>query len=175
MEDVSQLTSLPDDVNELKRLLRARDRIIAEHRRIITQHQSAITQHESTITQRESTITQHESTIGTLTRQRDEYYLEKLRLEIRLAKALKQAYGPRADRLADPGQLLLDFAGHLDALTTEAADLPAEAPDGETRQRRNTRRLRTRGRRDIAEPLRAIVWRGILAGGLHAQVSPVRA
>ena len=75
-----------------------------------------IAEHQNTITQREATITQHAATISTLTQQRDEYYLEKLRLEVRLAKALKQAYGPRADRLNDPGQLLPDFVGLLDAL-----------------------------------------------------------
>lgn len=75
MEDASFLASLPDDINELKRLLVARE----EQHRV--------------------TIAGHENTIATLTQQRDEYYIEKLRLEVRLAKALKQAYGPRADRV----------------------------------------------------------------------------
>jgi transposase len=121
MEDASPLTSLPDDIAELKRLLIAREHVIAEH----------------------------QQTIATLTQQRDEYYLEKLRLEVRLAKALKQAYGPRADRLRDPGQLLLDFGGRLDALPIEAGDLPAEPDEDASTQRRRSRRLRTRGRRDI--------------------------
>jgi transposase len=128
MEDASPHRSLPDDVNELKRLLVARDQVIAEHR---------------------STITQHEATISTLTQQRDEFYLEKLRLEVRLAKTLKQAYGPRADRLSDPGQLLLDFGQQLDALTIDADDLPAE--EGGDQPRSASRRLRTRGRRDISK------------------------
>jgi hypothetical protein len=89
MEDASLLASLPDDVNELKRLLLARE----EQHRV--------------------TIANHENTIATLTKQRDEYYVEKLRLEVRLAKALKQAYGPRADRVRDLGQLLLGFAAQV--------------------------------------------------------------
>jgi transposase len=128
MEDASPLTSLPDDIDELKRLLVAREEQLA---------------------QRDQVIAEHQNTIAMLTQQRDAYYLEKLRLEVRLAKALKQAYGPRADRLSDPGQLLLDFGGRLDALTIDAADLPAEPDEGVPRERTASRRLRTRGRRDI--------------------------
>jgi len=128
MEDASLLTSLPDDIDELKRLLVAR---------------------ESQLAQRDQVIAEHQNTIATLTQQRDAYYLEKLRLEVRLAKSLKQAYGPRADRLSTPGQLLLDFGGLLDALVTDAADLPAEPDEGVPRERAASRRLRTRGRRDI--------------------------
>jgi transposase len=142
MDDASPLTTLPDDVNELKRLLVARDHVIAEH-------QSTITQHEATITQRENTIAQHQQTIVTLTQERDAFHLEKLRLEVRLAKALKQAYGPRADRLSEPGQLLLDFGGLLDALPIDTNDLPVEPDEAESAQRPASRRLRTRGRRDI--------------------------
>ena len=120
MDDTPATTSRPDDPARLKALLVAREQLIA----------------------------QQQATIATLTTQRDEFYLEKLRLEVRLAKALKQAYGPRADRVSDPGQLLLDFAGRLDALPIDAADRPAETtePSGE---RRVSRRLRTRGRRDV--------------------------
>jgi transposase len=128
MEDASPLTSLPDDINELKHLLVAREEQLAR---------------------RDQVIAEHQNTIATLTQQRDAYYLEKLRLEVRLARALKQAYGPRADRVRDLGQLLLDFGGQLDALVIDAADLPAEADPGAPRQRTASRRLRTRGRRDI--------------------------
>ena len=64
-----------------------------------------------------------------------------------MAKALKQAYGPRADRLSDPGQLLLDFGDKLEALVIDTADLLAESDEGEPQKRRTSRRLRTRGRR----------------------------
>ncbi len=136
MEDTSLLASLPDDVNELKRLLLARE-----------------DQHRATVTRHEAIITEHQSTIATLTKQRDEYYIEKLRLEVRLAKALKQAYGPRADRVKDLGQLLLGFGGQIDALPIPPVDLPVDAEDEQAGkdQPPPTRRLRTQGRRDIGE------------------------
>jgi len=118
MDDAPTTTSRPDDPVQLKALLAAREQFIA----------------------------QQQATIATLTTQRDAYYLEKLRLELRLAKALKQAYGPRADRLRDPGQLLLEFGQRLDALPIEVVDLPA-AESAATPTA--SRRLRTRGRRDI--------------------------
>jgi hypothetical protein len=82
MDDAHPPTALPDDPAQLKRLIAARDQLLAAH----------------------------QATIATLTQQRDAFHLEKLRLEVRLAQALKQAYGPRTDRLSDPGQFLLDFA-----------------------------------------------------------------
>jgi transposase len=144
MEDASLLASLPDDVNELKRLLIAREE----------QHRATVTGQEAIITEHQNTIASHQSTIATLTKQRDEYYLEKLRLEVRLAKALKQAYGPRADRVHDLGQLLLGFAEQVDALPIGPDDLPddADRDDEATPQPPSrSRRLRTRGRRDIGE------------------------
>lgn len=133
MDDAPATTSLPDDPAQLKALLVARERVIAEH---------------------QNTITAQQATIATLTTQRDEFYLEKLRLEVRLAQALKQAYGPRADRVSDPGQLLLEFAGRLNALPIAAADLPVEttaagATESSAAPHTASRRLRTRGRRDI--------------------------
>lgn len=137
MEDTFPCTSLPDDVNELKRLL--------------TEQQQQLVARDDQLAQRDQVIAEHQQTIATLTQQRDAFHLERLRLEVRLAKALKQAYGPRADRLSDPGQLLLDFGGLLDALTIDAADLPAEPSEEISTKRRSSRRLRTRGRRDISQ------------------------
>ncbi len=137
MDDAAPLTTPPDDVNELKRLLIAREQVIAAHQKTITKH--------------EATITRHTATIATLTQQRDAFHLEKLRLEVRLAQALKQAYGPRADRLGDPGQLLLDFGGLLDRLPIDTADLPAAEEADPSGPRRPSRRLRTRGRRDLSQ------------------------
>lgn len=108
-----------DDIHDLKALLAQRDQIIA----------------------------QQQSTISTLTQQRDEYQLEKLRMEMRLAKLLKQVYGPRADRISDPAQLLLDFARQLENLPTAADVAPPE--ESAKSRRRTSRRLGARGRRDI--------------------------
>lgn len=137
MEDTSPRTALPDDVNELKRLL-------------VTQQQ-LLTAREAKLAQRDHVIAEHQKTIATLTQQRDAYHLEKLRLEVRLAQALKQAYGPRADRLSDPGQLLLDFGGLLDALPIDAGNVPAAEDNDQSQPRRASRRLRTRGRRDLSQ------------------------
>ena len=144
MEDASPFTSLPDDVNELKRLLVAREEQLV-------QHQAVIAEHQATIATQSTAIAQQEATIATLTQQRDEYYLEKLRLEVRLAKALKQAYGPRADRVRDLGQFLLEFGGQLDVLPIRPDDVPAEGDEAKPPQGRASRRLRTRGRRDIGK------------------------
>jgi len=101
---------------------------------------------QAQLAERDRLIAQQTQTIAELTQQRDEFYLEKLRLEVRLAKALKQAYGPRADRLADPGQLVLDFGQQLEALPILPDELPST--DAATAAR-PSRKLRTRGRRDI--------------------------
>lgn len=135
MDEGRTLQSLLDEVGQLRAALTQRDQVIAEQRAAITQHQASI---------------------ATLTQQRDEYQLEKLRLQLRLAQLLKQTYGPRADRLRDPAQLLLDFAKHLDTLPAQTAApssaeaAAAESPDAPAR-RRAQRRLRTRGRRDIGD------------------------
>jgi transposase len=129
MEDTSWPTALPDDLQELKRLIAVQQATIAQ----ITQQRDEFRQQKQ----------QLES-------QKQQLELEKLRLELRLAQALKQAYGPRADRLADPGQLLLDFGQLLDGLPIDHAALPADE-DVPPEQRRASRRLRTRGRRDLSQ------------------------
>jgi len=116
-----------DDINHLKAMLAQRDQIIAAH---------------------QQQLSERDQIIAMLTQQRDEYQLEKLRLEMRLAQLLKQAYGPRADRIGDPAQLLLDFARRLEALPIQADALSPDA-DATTGDRRLSRRLGTRGRRDI--------------------------
>lgn len=123
MDDTRQPTSLPDNIDQLKAMIAARDEQLAEY----------------------------QSTIATLTQQRDEFYLKNLQLEVRLAKALKQAYGPRADRIQDSAQMLLDFGQKLEALPVHPTDLPPEEETAEPAAARRpvSRRIRTRGRRDI--------------------------
>jgi transposase len=96
-------------------------------------------------------ITQQHATIATLTKERDAFYLEKLRLEMRLAKALKQAFGPRADRIGNAAQMFLEFGQKLDALPIRNGDVPPEEPKTEPAAESApvSRRVRTRGRRDI--------------------------
>jgi transposase len=124
MDDAPKPVSLPNDIDQLKAIIASRDCLIA----------------------------QHQTTIITLTQQRDEFYLKNLQLEVRLAKALKQVYGPRADRIPDQAQLVLDFARQLEQLPIDPADLPPSAAGTEAStpsDRKSSRRLRTRGRRDI--------------------------
>jgi hypothetical protein len=52
-----------------------------------------------------------------------ELELDNLLLNHRLAVALKQCYGPRADKVP-LGQMLLEFAAHLEARPVVAEDLP---------------------------------------------------
>lgn len=150
MDDAPATTFLPDDPAQLKALLIARDGQLAARERVIAEHQHTIAAREQLIAAQQATINEHVQSLAQVTQQRDAYYLEKLRLEVRLAKALKQAYGPRADRLRDPGQLLLEFGQRLDALPIDVVDLPATPAADETAATSTaSRRLRTRGRRDI--------------------------
>lgn len=130
MDDARPITSLPNDIDQLKALIVTRDRRIDDYREQVAQHQA---------------------TIAALTQQRDEFYLKSLKLEVRLAKALKQAYGPRADRLQETGQMLLDFGEKLETLPIRHGDVPPEENTNEPAavRRPASRRIRTRGRRDI--------------------------
>ncbi len=102
------------------------------------------------IHQLKALLAQRDATIATLTQQRDEFYLKNLQLEVRLAKALKQAFGPRADRVQDAAQMFLDFGQRLEALPIRPGDVPPEENAAEPAAARGvSRRLRTRGRRDI--------------------------
>jgi transposase len=98
------------------------------------------------VAQLQALLVEREATIARLTEQRDAYYLENLQLHVHMARLLKKVYGPRADRVSDPGQLLLDFAGHLDALPVQSEE---ESPDVDEPPSSAPRRVRTRGRRDI--------------------------
>jgi hypothetical protein len=110
-----------------------------------------VDQLKAQLAQRDQLIAQHQATITTLTQQRDEFHLEKLRLEVRLFKLLKHVYGPRADRVGGAAQLTLDFARQLEAQPIQPEDLPPPEDSNAhaASHRSHPRRLRTRGRRDI--------------------------
>jgi transposase len=88
-------------------------------------------------------ILQQGARIAELQSQRDQLELDKMLLQHRLDVLLKQAYGPRADRI-DPAQIMLEFADGLDTRPVNPADLPPEASAAAA-----TRRVR-RGRRNLA-------------------------
>lgn len=98
-------------------------------------------------------LAEKEATIATLTKERDEFYIENLKLQVRLEKALKQAFGPRADRLQESGQMLLDFGQKLEELPVHHGDIAPEENQAESADEAApqpvSRRIRTRGRRDI--------------------------
>jgi len=86
----------------------------------------------------------------------DEKELDRLRLEIELLRLKKSYYGPRADTLrhyTDAAQLLLEFAGELEARPVNPSDLPPEAKADtdaiEADAAKSMRRVR-RGRRNLA-------------------------
>ncbi len=99
--------------------------------------------------------------IAAVTRQRDEAELKALRLEVELLRLKKWYYGPRADTLegegegeGDVAQMLLSFAGELEARPVDPADLPPEAEvdagtDATVDAAKTVRRVR-RGRRNLA-------------------------
>jgi transposase len=85
-----------------------------------------------------------------LTQQRKiaELELDNLLLNHRLAKLLKQCYGPRADK-APLGQMLLEFAQNLEAQPVAAEDLPPGTnPDTVSRR---VSVGRSGGRRNLAQ------------------------
>ena len=126
------LTHLPDDPAALKA-------IIAE---VSRQRDEASRQRDEASRQRDHWKLRH-----------DEKELDRLRLEVELLRLKKWYYGPRADRLAgeaDLAQMLLEFAGELEARPVDPADLPPEIQgDVEADAAKTLRRVK-RGRRNLA-------------------------
>lgn len=117
--------SLPDDVEQLKAMIAARDAVIVERETailqrdaVIVQHQAVISECESVIAQNEAVITQNEAVITSLQDevQRQQTKLDRVHQE--LARLLRQHYGPRQERI-DPNQLTLFTAEELAELVRE--------------------------------------------------------
>src|SRR5579859_5218703 len=69
--------------------------------------------------------------VSTLLGQRDDLYLEVLRLQVELDRYKKARYGPRADQLRsmdELAQLLLAFSEQLESKPVNPGDVPADAP-----------------------------------------------
>jgi hypothetical protein len=115
MEDACSILSLPDDPGILKSMIV----IITRERDIATRQRDEVQ------------------------RQAQQLEIEKLRLEVELLRFKKWYYGPRADRLQQPGdvaQLLLQFGHGIDPQhyltqlltnlpTTPMTQLPAWLPE----------------------------------------------
>jgi len=100
----NSLNNLPEDSASLKALLCA---VIAERdrERRRAEEQEAFAQEKSALAAQQS------RRIAELAQRADELYIEKLRLQMELARYRKWTYGPRADRLSEGEllQALLDF------------------------------------------------------------------
>ncbi len=121
MEDVSVITSLPDDPQSLKQIIFNLSRERDENAR-----------------QRDER-----------TRERDDWHVKFLRVETELLRLKKWYYGPRADRLQNPGdvaQMLLTFATELESRPVNPNDLQPNEPLPEVGTVRRVRR----GRRNLA-------------------------
>jgi transposase len=84
------------------------------------------------------------------TQRADHLHLENLRLQVQLERYRKWYYGPRADRLQSPGdllQMLLGFAQELEQKPICREDIPPHAQEPESELRRVQRRP---GRRHLS-------------------------
>ena len=126
MVEDAELAGLPQDSESLQAVIRA---LVAERdREKLRAEQHARLAHQQKL-------------------RADQLHIEKLRLEQELARYKKWYYGPRADRLASPGevaQMLLDFAGELDRQPVPPQDAATPASEEVRRVRRR------RGRRNLA-------------------------
>ena len=121
MDDAFPILSLPDDPAILKQIIATRTR------------------------ERDEASRQRDEA----NRRRDEAEIKALRFEVELLRLKKLYYGPRADRLqtfGDVAQMLLKFAGELEARPVNPADLPPSEPLPEVGTVRQVRR----GRRNLA-------------------------
>jgi transposase len=134
MDDASR-RSLPDDPQSLKAMIRslAQERNEAQRQRDEAQRQCEASHQK----------------LHALQAKHDDLYLENLHLTVELARYKKQFYGPKADRM-DQGQLVLEFAGQLEARPIEPDMLPADVPEASV-DKKTVRRVRSRGRRDLSQ------------------------
>jgi transposase len=157
MEDVSAITSLPDDPQALKQIILNLSR------------------------ERDESVRQCDER----TRERDDWHVKFLRVETELLRLKKWYYGPRADRLQTPGevaQMLLAFATELEARPVNPNDLPPNEPMPDVGTVRRVRRGRrnlaafdelpvTRKVHDLAEPDKACPCCGKMREKIGAESS----
>jgi transposase len=134
MDDVSR-PSLPNDPRSLKTMVLS-----------LTQERDEA-QRQCEASQRQCEASNQK--LQVLQAKHDDLYLENLHLAVELARYKKQFYGPKADRM-DQGQLVLEFAGQLEARPIEPDMLPADIPEASV-DKTTVRRVRSRGRRDLSQ------------------------
>lgn len=131
----NSLNNLPEDSTSLKALLCA---VIAERDR---EKQRAEEQHKR--------AEEKSALVERLQQHADELYVEKLRLQMELARYRKWTYGPRADRLSagELLQALLNFGQELEQKPLHPEDVPLAGSEPAYELRRVQRRT---GRRNLA-------------------------
>lgn len=136
------LNNLPEDSASLKAILRVvidereRERQRAEEQARRAKEQEALAQKKTALAEQ-------------LQQRADELYLEKLRLQMELARYRKWTYGPRADRLSTGEllQALLQFGEELEQKPLHPQDVPLAGGEPAYELRRVKRRP---GRRNLA-------------------------
>jgi transposase len=145
MEDAPAITSLPDDPAILKSIILT----ITRQRDVATWERDQVSrERDEASRQRDEAARQCDEA----SRQRDEAQVKAMRLEVELLRLKKWYYGPRADTLANCGevaQMLLGFAQELESRPLDAQDLPAEAEAAQA-DPKDIRRVRP-GRRNLAD------------------------
>jgi transposase len=139
----NSLNNLPEDSASLKAMLCA---VIAERDSALAERDRERQRAEENIARAE----EHKQRAQQQTKRADELYLEKLRLQMELARYRKWTYGPRADRLSTGEllQALLNFGEELGQKPLDTEDVPLARSEPEYELRRVKRR---RGRRDLAK------------------------
>ncbi|WP_373653116.1 transposase [Schlesneria sp. DSM 10557] len=102
---------LPDDVEQLKAMIAARDAVIARREAVLLQRDIEIVGHRAVIAQKEMVITSLHDVV-----EQQQAKLE--RVHEQLARLLRERYGPRKERV-DPNQLTLFTPEELAELIRE--------------------------------------------------------
>jgi transposase len=153
MEGAQLLSSLPDDPQKLREIILS----------LQYQHDQAKRQRDEAA----RLLDQARHREQQLEKQARQLEVEKLRLEVELLRLKKWYYGPRADNLQTPGdvaQLLLNFAGELDARPIDPRDInlgdianvssagnaDQSSSQSQSDAQPNTARRVRRGRRNLA-------------------------
>jgi transposase len=150
MDDAFDLTFLRAQNEHLRRQLAERDAKLAERDAKLAARDAKLTERDAKLAEleakradREALLAAEQQAFAELRRSHAELQLDYLRLEIKYAQVLKQAYGPRADRLDSPGQTVFNFVQQLQELSKPTP------PEGEKPAKAPSRSVRTKGRRDI--------------------------
>ena len=145
--------SLPRDVRTLQALLLQRNDAISQYRAELLQHRSELLQQRTAVEEHRSELEQHREQItqqaAVIAQQHDTIAEQRQtiqRQEERIAKLLRQQYGPRRERI-DPDQLLLFTEEELEQIIAELKQDASE--DEDVDEPRKKRKRKGHGRRPL--------------------------